>query len=123
MATEHYVGCLRRRGELDAFVTPGAKVYILKQPLALSQEHRRNSDVQLVKEARTKILPYRVWPTANAHVESLGCVARLVERLVNAPRDEVKRSSAFHLNGWARVMRQNKNGNVIRRVVTPPPFP
>ena len=84
MASEHYVGCLRRRGELDAFVSHGAKVYLLKQPLALSQEHRRNSDVQLVNEARTKILPYRVWPTADAYVSARGCLACTVERLVNA---------------------------------------
>src|SRR5262249_60505399 len=43
--------------------------------------------------------------------------------LVNALRDEVESSSAFHLNGPARVMRQDKNGNVIGWVVTPPTLP
>src|SRR5262245_35026156 len=123
MASEHYVGSLIRRSELDAFVSRGPKVYPLEQPLALSQQHRRNGDVQLVNEARTQVLLDRIRPSTNAHVEPVGGAARLVERLVNAPRDEVESSSARHLNGRAGVMRQDKNGNVIGRVVTPPPLP
>lgn len=90
-----------RRRELDAFVTHGSKVYTLEQLLPLSQEHRRNRNVQLIDEARTKILLDRVWSPADAHVQPVGCLARLVERFVNALRDKVERCSAFHLNGRA----------------------
>src|SRR5437879_6141396 len=95
----------------------------LKQLLSPAQQDRRDSDVQLIDEARTKILLDSVRSAANAHIHSVGCVARPVKRLVNTARDEVECRSAFHLDGRARVMSQDESWNVIGWVVPPPAFP
>ncbi len=63
LAPEYNMGGFLRRNELNA-----------------SQQDRRDSDVQLIDEARTKILLDSVRSAANAHIHSVGCVARPVKR-------------------------------------------
>jgi hypothetical protein len=123
LAPEYNMGGFLRRNELNAFVSLSAHVNPLEQSLSHAQQDRRDSDVQLIDEPRTKILPDSVSSAANAHIHSVGCVARPVERLVNTARDEVECRSAFHLYGRARVMSQDESWNVIRWVVPPPAFP
>src|ERR1700704_724041 len=117
------MGGFLRRNELNAFVSQSAHVNPLEQSLSPAQQHGRDSDVQLIDEARTKILLDSVRSAANAHIHSVGCVARPVKRLVNTARDEVECRSAFHLDGRARVMSQDESWNVIGWVVPPPAFP
>jgi hypothetical protein len=117
------MGGFLRRNELNAFVSQSAHVNPLEQSLSPAQQDRRDSDVQLIDEARTKILPDGVRSTANTHIHSVGRVARLVKCLVNTARDEVECRFAFHLDGWAHVMSQDESWNVIGRVVPPPAFP
>ena len=45
------------------------------------------------------------------------------ERLVDAAGDEVERRSALHLERHARVVREDERGDVIRRLLSPPPAP
>jgi hypothetical protein len=120
---EYNMGGFLRRYELNAFVSQSAHVNPLEQPLSLAQQDGRDSDVQLIDEAGTKILPDSVRSAANAHIHSVCCVARPVKRLVNTARDEVKCGSAFHPHGRARVMSQDESWNVIGWVVPPPAFP
>src|SRR5689334_8045843 len=111
------------RNELNAFVSQSARVDPLEQSLSPAQQDRRDSDVQLIDEALTKILPDSVRSASDAHIHSVGCVARPVKRLVNAARDEMERRSAFHLDGRPRVMSQDESWNVIGWVVPPPASP
>src|SRR5512135_903715 len=123
LAPEYNMGGFLRRIELNAFVSQSAHVNPLEQSLSPAQQDRRDSDVQLIDEARTKILLDSVRSAANAHIHSVGCVARPVKRLVNTARDEVECRSAFHLDGRARVMSQDESWNMIGWVVPPPAFP
>jgi len=79
--------------------------------------------VQFINETLTKILPDCVRPTADTHVHSGSGLACTVERLVNATCYEVKRRTAFHLDGGASMMGQYEGRNVIRRIVSPPALP
>jgi len=117
------MGGFFRRDELNAFVSQGARVNPLEQSLSPAQQDRRNSDMQFIDKAGTKILLNSVRPTANAHIHSVGGIARLIKRLVNTARDEVERRSAFHVEGRARVMSQDERWNVIGWIVPPPAFP
>src|SRR5258705_358172 len=117
LAPEYNMGGFLRRNELNAFVSQSAHVNPLEQSLSPAQQDRRDSDVQLIDEARTKILLDSVRSPANAHIHSVGCVARPVKCLVNTTRDEVECRSAFHLGGRARVMSQDESWNVIVWVV------
>src|SRR5436309_14752166 len=123
LAPEYNMGGFLRRNELNAFVSQSADVHPIEQSLSLAQQDRRDRDVQLIDEARTKILLDRVRSAANAHIHSVGCVARPIQRLLNTARDEVECRSAFHLDGRARVMSQDESWNVIGWVVPPPAFP
>src|SRR5713226_3956161 len=75
LAPEYNMGGFLRRNELNAFVSQSAHVNPLKQSLSPAQQDRRDSDVQLIDEARTKILLDSVRSAANAHIHSVGCVA------------------------------------------------
>ena len=88
-----------------------------------TQQDGRDGDMQLINEARTKVLLYGVGPSANAHIHPAGGLARSIQRFVNAARDEMERGITFHLNGRARVMSQDEDWNMVWRVVPPPPFP
>ena len=123
LAPEYDMGGFLRRNELNAFVSQSAHVNPLEQSLSPAQQDRRYSDVQLIDEARTKILLDSVSSAANAHIHAVGCLARPVKSLVNTTRDEVECRPAFHLDGRARVMSQDESWNVIGWVVPPPAFP
>src|ERR1700720_3806787 len=109
LAPEYNMRGFLRRNELNAFVSQSAHVNPFEQSLSPAQQYRRDSEVQLIDEARTKILLDSVRPAANAHIHSVGCVARPVKRLVNTARDEVECRFAFHLDGRARVMSQDES--------------
>lgn len=123
LALEYNMGGFLRGNELNAFIPQSAHVNPREQSLSASQQDRRDSDVELLDEARRKILLDGVRSAADAHIPSVGSVARPVERLVYTGRDKVECRSAFHLDGRARVMRQDKSWNVIGWVVPPPAFP
>ncbi len=89
-----FIGCR----ELPAFVSQGSQVDPLEQPLPLSQQHRRDRNVQFINEGFSQILLYDTGPTANAHVHAVGCFARPVKRLLNTLRDEMEDRIAFHPN-------------------------
>jgi hypothetical protein len=123
LAPEYNMGGFLRCNELNTFVSQSAHVNPREQSLSPAQQDRRDSDVQFIDEATTKILLDRVRSAANAHIHSVGSVARSVKRLVNAARDEEECRCAFHLDGRPRVMSQDESWNVIGRVVPPPAFP
>ena len=56
------MGGFLRCNELNAFVSQSAHVNPLEQSLSPAQQDRRDSDVQLIDEARTKLthLPHSV---------------------------------------------------------------
>ena len=83
LAPEYNMGGFLRRNELNAFVSQSARVNPLEQSLSPAQQDQRDSNVQLIDEARTKIFLDSVRSAANAHIHSVGRVARPVKRLVN----------------------------------------
>ena len=77
LAPEYNMGGFLRRNELNAFVSQSAHVNPFEQPLSPAQQDRRDSDVQLIDEARTKVLLDDVrWATAQITRDlSKPCVA------------------------------------------------
>src|SRR6202140_4627695 len=74
-APEYNMGGFLRRNELNAFVSQSAHVNPLEQSLSPAQQDRRDSDVQLIDEAGTKILLDGVRSAPNAHIHAVGCLA------------------------------------------------
>jgi hypothetical protein len=62
-------------------------------------------------------------PAADAHVAAARRRARLLQRGVDAFRDEVEFGAAFHLQGWPGVVGEHEHGHVVRRLVAPPALP
>src|SRR5438477_3374450 len=114
---------LLRRYDFNAFVSQSPQGNPFEQRFPPAEQDRRDSNVQFINEALTKILLDCVRPTADPHVHSGSGLACTVERLANASCYEVERRVAFHLDGRARVMSQDESWNVIRWVVPPPAFP
>src|SRR5262249_5950157 len=68
-------------------------------------------------------LPNRCDAATNANVSTICCGLCLLQSRVNAFSDKVKVSASGHLQRGASVMRQDKHGHVVRRLVAPPAFP
>src|SRR5262249_40219362 len=94
-----------------------------EESLPSTQKNWRNREMQLVNQACTKVLLYGCRPSTDSHILSVGDLARPVESLVNTASDKMERRVTLHLQGRTCMMGQDKDRNVIRRVVSPPPLP
>src|SRR6202035_3824552 len=73
LAPEHNMGGPFRRHELDAFVSQGPQVNGIEQPLASTEQDRRDCDMHLIDTASTKILLDGVGSAANTDVHPFRC--------------------------------------------------
>ena len=94
-----------------------------KQMFSFAQQDRRHGQMHFVDQASDQKLPNDGWATANADVFAFGRLFRLLESRLQSIGDEVKGGAAFHRERRARVMREHKNGSVVRRIIAPPSFP
>lgn len=115
-------GFLRSYG-LGAFVPQRPQVNPLEQRCTPAEQDWRDGKVQLIDKTLTKILLDCLRSTADPHVHCGSRFARPVERLVYACGYEVECCAAFHLDGGTRVMGQDEDWSMIRRIVSPPAFP
>src|SRR5438445_10877421 len=83
-------GLFRRYG-FNALVSQSPQVNPVEQRFPPAEQDRRDSNVQFINEALTKILLDCVRPTADPHVHSGSGLACTVERLANASRSEERR--------------------------------
>src|SRR5947209_12746038 len=90
---------------------------------AAAEEDGRDDEVQLVEQAGGEVLADRRGTAADAHVLLSRGLLRLLERRLDPVRDEVERRAALHRERLARVMRQDEHGDVVRRLLAPPPLP
>jgi hypothetical protein len=114
---------LLRPHELHAFISQGSQVNPFEQSLSSAEQNRRDCDVPLIDQTRTKILLYCVRSAADLDIHLTGCLARLVKRLVNTACDEMECRAAFHLYGRACVMGEDEDWSVVGWVVPPPALP
>jgi hypothetical protein len=114
---------LLRRYEFNAFVSQSPQVNPFEQRFPAAEQDRRDSNVQFINEALTKILLDCVRAAADPHVHSGSGLACTVERLANTSCYEVERRVAFHLDGGTSMMGQDEDWNVIRWIVSPPALP
>src|SRR5258708_13335381 len=101
------MGGSHRGCKVNAFVSQRREVNAFEQSLSTTEQDRRDSNVQLINKALTKILLDRVGPTTNSHVSSGGRLSCPVKRLANASRQQLKHPFAFHLNRWTHMLTQN----------------
>src|SRR5262245_54643118 len=123
LAPQNNMRGLLRGCNSNALVSQSPQVSPLEESLSPAEQDRCDGNVQLINKAFAKILLDCAGPTANSHVSSSGRLSCPVKRLVNPARDEVKRRVAFHCNGSTRVVSEDEDWNVIRRIVSPPAFP
>src|SRR5258705_13419797 len=100
------MGGFLRRNELNAFVSQSAHVNPLEHSLSPAQQDRRDSDVLLIDEARTKILLDSVRFSSNTHLHSVATLLPPVTLFGNTAPDAVECSAASLPVGRARVMSQ-----------------
>src|SRR4051812_17475207 len=99
------------------------EIEAVPEVLAGPEQDWRDRHVQLVDESRFEVLADRRDPAADLDILSLSRCRRSFERFADAPRDKMEDGAAFHLNRRLAVMRQNKYGAVVRRVLSPPAAP
>src|SRR5258707_15277942 len=105
---------LLRRYEFNAFVSQSPQVNPFEQRFPTAEQDRRDSNVQFINEALTKILLDCVRPTADPHVHSGSGLLCTVERLANPFCYEGERRVAFFLDGETSMRGRDEALNVIR---------
>src|SRR5262249_3574880 len=108
---------------LGALESQRGEIEPREQMLATAEEHRSDGEVHLVDQPRLEVLPDRRHTTAEPDVLASGCLAGALQRLVDAPGDEVEGRPAVHRAGCARVTGQHEDLDVVRRSVAPPSLP
>jgi len=112
-----------RRNVLGALIAEFVHVETGKKLFTGAQQRRSNREVHFIDKAGTEILLYRGDSTAEPNVFPVGGFGRPLEDGVNAIGDEVEDRAAIHDHRVARMVRQNKNGRVVRRIISPPASP
>src|SRR3954453_19101295 len=123
LAQDHMRGRASAGGGLHALVAERAQVEAVEQLLAAAEEDGRDDEVQVVDQARLQELPDRRDASAKTDVLPLRRFTRLLQRRFDPVRDETEFGAALHDEGCARMVSQNECRHVIRRLLTPPPFP
>ena len=131
---------LLRHGYLNALVTchtqldtPGLEVLpdetwfagLVREPArrAAAEQDRHLHDVEGVDQAGGEELADDGRPAADAHVEVAGRGPGEPQRLLRGGVDEVEHRPALHLDRRARVVREDEDRRVERRVRSPPAAP
>src|SRR5207248_9685141 len=91
--------------------------------LARAQQDGSNGEMQLVNQGSAQILPDRGHATTEAYVAGARCISRLFQSGVNTFGDKTKLRASLHRERRPRVMRQDEDGHVIRRLGAPPALP
>ena len=90
---------------------------------SLPQEHRRHGQVDLIDLAGGQVLTNRSNAATNPNVFAFGRRFRFLQGRLDAIGDKVKGRAAVHRKGRARVMREDKDRRVVRRILPPPALP
>src|SRR5918996_2420390 len=112
----------RRRGGFDLVVRLEA-LESVPEAYASAEQDRHHDDVHVVDEPRGNEVPDHGGASADAYVLTVRSIAGGLERLRGRSIDEVERRAALHLDRWPRVMGEDEDRRVERRVGTPPPPP
>src|SRR5215204_4617129 len=111
-----------RRGRLD-FVVRLERVESVPEAYASAEQDRDHDDVHVVDQPRGNEVPDHGGASADAYVLTVRSRASGLERLRRRSVDEVERRAALHLDRWPRVMGEDEDRRVERRVGTPPALP
>src|ERR671936_2223657 len=111
-----------RRRVLGELVPERQKIQSLYQMLAGAEDHGRDREVHLVDEPRLEILTNGRRAAADPDVLFSRGRLRFGERALDVI-DEDELCASFHPDGRTAVVRENKNGHVIRWVAAPPTLP
>src|SRR5687768_11802055 len=107
-----------RGGGLDLVVLLEA-LHTVPEAYAAAEQDRDHHDVHVVDEPGREELADRGGATAEAYVLAAGGLAGRLERFGRRRVEEVERGAALHLDRRARVMGEDEDRCVERRVGTP----
>src|SRR6266568_9248975 len=79
--------------------------------------------IELVEKAGAKVLLHRMSAARDIDIPVAGGRPRLPQRRFESIGHKVERRATLHREGFARVMGEDKDRNVVRRVVAPPAGP
>src|SRR5262245_32499267 len=111
----------RRLDGLDLLEPRGS--HVVEQPRAASEQNRNDRDDDLVEQTGREVLLRDGRAATESHFLLSGCRPRLLERRLDPVRDEVERRSTLHLHRLARMVREDEDRVVERRIVSPPTLP
>lgn len=109
-----------RAERLEAHV---AQVEMVEKPLATPEQERDNVELQFLEQSGCQVLLDDAGAAAKHHVLAAGRLARPRERRLDPFGHEVKRGATVHDQRLARMVSEDEDRVMERRLVTPPPFP
>src|SRR6266566_10175672 len=97
--------------------------HTFKQALTGAEDYRDNIKDELVDRVRRERLPDNGGPAGDVDVTGAGRGPGLLQGGGDPAGDEVKRRPALHLDRVVRVVGEDKDGSVVRRLLAPPAAP
>lgn len=91
--------------------------------LTNAKQDRGNGDVQLIDQASLEVLADRVDAAAEPNILPIGGGPRLLQGGMDALGDKVKGGAALHRDWRPRVIGQHEDGDMVRRILSPPAGP
>src|SRR6266850_6969795 len=106
-----------------ALVAQGARVDVVQEVLAGSQQDWPDREMQLVDQPGAQELADRGHAAAEPDVAVARGGSRQLERDVNSVGNEIEYSAALHRDRRPRMMREHEYRNMIGRLLAPPALP
>src|SRR6476619_147902 len=97
--------------------------YTVEQTLPLTKQHRSQTDLHFIHQPGDQILLSRLGSSGKRNVLRPGSTFSPLQSAFDSIGHEEESRSSFERERLARVVRQNKNWVMIRRIVSPPAVP
>src|SRR5512133_3480967 len=111
---------MRDDGRFDHAYELDLRVLVLEQANSASKQDWSDMDLELVEQPGVEILLRDAGAAGDRDVLVAGARACLLQRRLDAVRDKREGRSPLFRHGLARVLRENEDGVMERRVVAPP---
>ncbi len=106
-----------------AVIAELGRVNAFQEGFTGTEEDRRECQVHVIDESGAKVLPEGGDAAAQPDIPAVGSVNGSIQRGVNAIGDKVEGGASGHGKRSARVVGEDENRSVVRRIVAPPSLP
>src|SRR3972149_6679207 len=113
----------RRTHHLHTPIAEQLAIQIVEQSLAAAEDHRGYGHMEIVNQSGAEVLLDRAGTAAEPDVLTVCCRGGVTEGRFDSVGHEVERRATFHDQWISRMVGEDEDRMVVRRVGSPPSVP